>query len=53
MEIHKIKQMKTITFTTLFLLMIAGTNGSAQEADSVEKYGKALNLGIVLDTMDM
>jgi hypothetical protein len=42
--------MKKLTYTILpfFLLMILGTNLTAQEAASGEKYGKTLNLGIGL-----
>ena len=38
--------MKTITFTSLFLLMIAGTTISAQEIAAFEKSGNTLNAGI-------
>jgi hypothetical protein len=42
--------MKTLTFISLFLLSVAGTNVSAQEtvpaSSSPEKYGKTLNLGV-------
>ena len=40
--------MKTKIFTSLFLLMILGTNLSAQETASSEKYGNTLNLGLGL-----
>lgn len=42
----KIAQMKTLTFIYLFLLMIAGTDLSAQETTPAEKFGKTLNAGI-------
>jgi|ERR1035437_5781306 hypothetical protein len=38
--------MKTITFASLFLLMIVGIRVSAQETVSAEKFGKTLNLGL-------
>ncbi len=38
--------MKTISFTSLFLLMIAGSPLAAQETTSPEKFGNTLNLGI-------
>ena len=40
--------MKTKIFTSLFLLMIIGTNLSAQEAASSEKFGNTLNMGLGL-----
>lgn len=40
--------MKTTIFTTLFLLMMAGTIVSAQTTVSGENYGKTLNAGIGL-----
>ena len=40
--------MKTKIFTSLFLLMILGTNLSAQETASSEKFGNTLNLGLGL-----
>ena len=40
--------MKTKIFTSLFLLMILGTNLSAQETGSSEKFGNTLNLGLGL-----
>ena len=38
--------MKTITFISIFLLLITGSNISAQEAISSEKFGHTLNLGV-------
>ena len=38
--------MKTFTITALFLLMIIGTNVSAQQSNYSEKYGHTLNLGL-------
>lgn len=40
--------MKTTIFTSLFLIMILGTNISAQEITSSEKFGSTLNAGIGL-----
>jgi len=38
--------MRILTTITLFLLMIIGTNLSAQQATYSEKYGNTLNLGL-------
>ncbi len=38
--------MKVLTLIWLFLLLMIGTNISAQETQSVEKYGSTLNLGL-------
>ncbi len=38
--------MKTIIYSSLFLLMISGMNISAQETTTAEKFGKTLNAGI-------
>jgi len=38
--------MKTMTFLSIFLLLIIGANVSAQESNATEKYGNTLNLGL-------
>lgn len=38
--------MKTLSFIGLFFLFILGTNISAQETNSTEKFGNTLNLGL-------
>ena len=40
--------MKTLTFSTLFLFLIAVANISAQESTSGERYGHTLNIGLGL-----
>src|ERR1035437_1000602 len=38
--------MRILTITALFLLMLVGTNLSAQQSTYSEKYGNTLNLGL-------